>query len=88
VDKPDESNSPEIQYPCQWGYSIIGSGPELMQAAILAVMAGRTYDLKFANRSGKGHYCSFHMETRVETETDRNHLYDELKKIPNVRMVL
>jgi len=84
----DDSTAPKIVYPCLWVYAVIGTVQEIVHAGILAIVKDRPHTLTFSRRSKEGKYTSFHLEVRVDNEAERNSFYEQLKKIPQVRMVL
>ena len=88
MDPKDDSTKPVIVYPSIWVYAVIGSDEEVLRAGILAIVKNRQHTLQFSHRSNTSKYCSFHLETPVQNETERNALYKELKAIPTVKMVL
>lgn len=79
---------PHIQYPCPWTYTLIGLDEEDMLLHIGSVLKGRPHKVQYSKRSAQGKYHSLHVELQVESEEDRNHIFNELKKHPGIRMIL
>ncbi len=83
-----ESQRPEIDYPCEWSFKVIGENVNKMVALIEKVVEGMSYDLQASNISKKGKYKSLNLKVYVESETDRNFVYGSLSKSEDVKMVL
>jgi len=79
---------PKIQYPCQWGYRIIGNDGEAIKCAVEDILRGEKYDLAFSNISSKGKYISLELTVLVETEEVRNRIYVALGTHPAVTRVI
>ena len=79
---------PEIEYPCRWEYKTIGSSQELMQAAIVEVLADLDYTVDFSNVSRTGKYCSLVVVVTVDSEEHRNSIFAALRTHRHIRMVL
>ena len=77
-----------LTYPTRWEYRIIGRNEHVLKGAISAVMGSREYALSFSNSSKQGSYISLALSTIVESEEARTTIYDELKKRPEVIVVL
>lgn len=78
---------PQIQYPCEWYYKIIGSDRELIIDTLSVVLKGFTYQFNESRQSRTGKYISFHVSLRVSSEEERNKIFLMLKDIPTVRVV-
>ena len=79
---------PNIQYPCNWSYRIIGKEESLLREAAFSVAGDRTYTLKKSNTSSGGKYVSLHLTVTVSDENERLRIFGELKQCPSVKMVL
>lgn len=78
-----------IDYPASWDYRIIGEGEEEDLRAAIAVVAGDAqHVVTLANRSQKARYSSFQLTIEVRDEAHRLAVFEELRKLPNVRYVL
>lgn len=78
----------KIEYPCQWGYRIIGTDGESIKCAVEDILGQRDYDLSFSNISSKGKYISLELTVSVETEAVRNRIYAALSAHPAVTRVI
>jgi len=79
---------PEITYPCQWQYRIIGEDRAAMIQAITGAVATAVCNIKDANVSSGGRYISLSLEATVNTDAERLCIYQLLAGHPAIRMVL
>ncbi len=84
----DTDCRPQIEYPCPWGYKVIGRDRELLGKAVAEVLAGCAHTVVPSHSSKGGAYCSLNVETTVESEKARLELYDRLRCHPDILMVL
>ncbi len=80
-------DKPVIDYPCEWGYRLIGRDEEALRLAVTFVLEIE-YELKIGNRSENDRYCSLHLKVKVHSEEERLGLFDKLKNRPEVIYVL
>ncbi|PAF53072.1 DUF493 domain-containing protein [Helicobacter sp. 13S00482-2] len=88
-DKPLQilEGKPEINYPCEWEYRIIGEDIAKIQEAVFEI-APRKYDLQEKNKSSKGRFVSLHLKILVNNEEERNHIFCALKNHKEIKMVI
>jgi len=79
---------PDIEYPCQWGYKIIGRDKEKLEQAIIEVMESRAYTFKDGNRSSKGKFVSMSSRCEVASEQERDAIFKAFSEHPAVKMVI
>ncbi len=79
---------PDIEYPTQWEYKIIGDNVEKMVEAAEKAAEGMQYDITASNISKKGNYFSINLKVNVESEEARNLVYQNLEGYENIKMVL
>ena len=79
---------PEIHYPCQWQYRIIGEDRAAMHQAIATWVAASAGTVCDANVSSGGRYISLSLEVTVHDDAERLRLYQLLAGHPAIRMVL
>lgn len=79
---------PEIQYPCQWQYRIIGEDRAAMHQAITTSVAALVCTVTEGNVSSGGRYISLSLEVTVSDDAERLQLYQLLAGHPAIRMVL
>ncbi|PAF47950.1 DUF493 domain-containing protein [Helicobacter sp. 12S02232-10] len=78
---------PEITYPCEWEYRIIGENEDKIKEAVFEIMP-RPYTLETKNKSSKGRFVSFHAKIITNTEEERNEIYTKLSAHPEIKMVI
>ncbi len=81
-------NKPEIEYPCQWSYKIIGSDSLAITNKISEILDNRDYNLNLSNHSRTGKFVSFNCSLEVASESERNEIFQQLQQIPTVKMVI
>ena len=81
-------DEPKITYPRWWTYAIIGPDEEGLRMAIGTVTRGHQHKVAFSKESAHKRYVSLHVEIWVESEQQRNELFQAFKTHPQVRIVL
>ena len=79
---------PEINYPTEWGFKVIGKDKDKVEQAIKEVMGEKAHSCTFSNSSKKGNFHSFSATCQVESEEERDALYKEFSKHHDVHYVL
>lgn len=81
-------DKPLIAYPCEWSYKVIGADRGLIADAIADLL--EPFDAHFheSRQSRTGRFTSFEVTVQVETEAERNAIFDGLRSIPSVKLVL
>ncbi len=79
---------PDIDYPCQWIYKVIGHDESQLRQLIAELVGDRDHDLSLSRRSTKGKYTSLRLELTVTDEADRLRLFTALSNHPAVRVVM
>ena len=79
---------PEIKYPCQWTYRIIGMKEEQLRNIIKVCLGTKKYELTAGNTSSKGKYISLNLETRVNSQKQRDEIFKRLSQNPEVKMII
>jgi putative lipoic acid-binding regulatory protein len=85
-----DSNSkrPNIKYPCNWDYKVIGTNIDEMIKAIEEVVGGMKFNVSSSNVSSKGKYFSLKLNVFVESKTIRDIIFAKLEANEFVKMVL
>lgn len=78
----------EIEYPCDWTYKVIGEDTGKLHKAVNASIKSENFEVTFSNTSSKGKYFSLNVRIKVESEEQRNEVYQRLKNHVDVKMVL
>ncbi len=87
---------PKIDYPCQWGFKVIGNDEESVRQAIqdclrhclAADNEERPVEIGGSRLSGGGKYVSVGLAVEVKSEEERNVIFRALADRPEIRMVL
>lgn len=82
------SNKPNIEYPCDWHYKVIGTDADEMIKAIELAVDGMDYKISSSNVSSKGNYFSLNLKVFVSSEVIRDIIFAKLKDNESVKMVL
>lgn len=81
-------DKPEIIYPCEWSYRIVGSSEEEIRDGVKAILKDKMYAIEVSNKSGKGTYISLRLVTEVANEAERVTIFEAIKGLDIVKMVL
>jgi putative lipoic acid-binding regulatory protein len=79
---------PDIEYPCEWGYKVIGTDKTILQACIFDVVGERAYKTKGGNSSSKGKFHSLNMTCEVESQKDRDEIFKAFSDHKDIKMVI
>lgn len=77
---------PDIEYPCNWEFRIIGADETGMREAIAGVVGNQNHEIQPGHT--KGNWSSLHLTMWVLDEEHRNTVYRMLLKHPLVKMIL
>lgn len=84
----DSQQKVELNYPCSWSYKLIANEENAIKEAINKVILEKSHTLKHSNKSKSGKYVSMNLDIIVQSEDERNFIYEALKKHKNIKMVL
>ncbi|CAA6800964.1 MAG: Proposed lipoate regulatory protein YbeD [uncultured Sulfurovum sp.] len=79
---------PDIEYPCEWGYKLIGKDKTKLEACIFDIVGDRAYKTKRGNSSSKGKFHSLNMTCKVESQLDRDKIFKAFSDHIDVKMVI
>ena len=79
---------PTIDYPCEWGYKIIGTDKIKLEASVFDIVGERVYTTKGGNTSSKGKFHSLNMSCRVESQEDRDTIFKAFQEHQDIKMVI
>lgn len=79
---------PDIDYPCQWLFKVIGSGCLEVETAIKEVVGDAPFKTTPSNASSGGKYCSVNLEMEVTGEEHRLEMYRRLGDCAAIKVVL
>ncbi|MDF1838705.1 MAG: DUF493 domain-containing protein [Planctomycetota bacterium] len=80
-------DKPEIEYPCEWDYRVIGFTEELLRAAV-AELVSDEHRLVPGKESKQGKYISLCLTVQVVDESHRHALFASLKAHGDILFVL
>jgi Uncharacterized conserved protein len=83
----DSNNRPEITYPCEWSYKIIGNNIDKILEAIENAVSGLKYDVTPSNISKNGNYYSLNLKLTVPNEVVRDLIYQKLDSSESIKIV-
>jgi putative lipoic acid-binding regulatory protein len=83
----DSNNRPEITYPCEWSYKIIGNNIDKILEAIENAVSGLKYDVTPSNISKNGNYYSLNLKLTVPNEVIRDLIYQKLDSSESIKIV-
>ncbi len=81
-------DKPEITYPTQWTYRIVGTDEASIRSRVEAIAGDRPYVLAPSQESAKGNYVSQRFELEVTDQADRDTIFAALQGDPAIKMVL
>lgn len=79
---------PDIDYPCEWGYKLIGRDKKALEVCIFDIVGKRAYKTKGGNSSSKGKFHSLNMTCKVESQIDRDVIFKAFSNHKDVKMVI
>ena len=77
-----------VKYPCWWTYAVIGPDEEDLRLSAGEIAKGRRHHVSFSKLSGQKRYASLHVEIWVESEDERDRLFQSFQADPRVRLVI
>jgi uncharacterized protein len=83
----ENNERPNIEYPCEWSYKVIGSDLDNILAAIEDASSGLEYDVTPSNVSENEKYFSVNLKIKVPNEITRDIIYEKLAKHDSIRIV-
>ncbi len=79
---------PELNYPCDWIYKVIGKDVDKLISAIERASLKLNYEVTPSNVSKNENYFSLNFKITVPSEAARDIIYQELNNNKDVIMVL
>ena len=81
-------SEPEITYPCEWGFRIVGTHEKLMRQLVADILGEQPYALAPSRESATGRYVSMHLKTEVRDEDQRDAIFQRLVADESIKIVL
>jgi putative lipoic acid-binding regulatory protein len=85
-DKSQEK--PKINYPCEWGFKIIGRDKNKLEKSVKDILSHKEYRCKVGNVSKNGKFYSFNAYCEVKNQEDRDNIFKAFKEHNDIKMVL
>ena len=79
---------PEINYPTDWGFKLIGRDKEALLKCIKEIMGEKNHQCSLGNRSKTGKFHSYNANCTVESEEERKKIFSYFEKHDDVNMVI
>lgn len=79
---------PEITYPCDWSYVVVGEGEAELMAHIERALDGADHRKRVSRTSASGRYTSIEVSLVVLDEEQRLVVFRALQGHPAVRYVI
>lgn len=83
-----EPKKPEIEYPCQWSYKVIGHDCTLLKNIIVSACNPLEVTIHHSHSSSGGKYHSLEARLVVPSEEVRLDIYEKIRSDPAVKIVL
>lgn len=78
----------KIEYPIEWKYKVIGKDRDILIQTIDRILDNREYRLQNSKTSSKGKYISLQVSTIVQSEEERNTIFQNLQKEQDIFFVI
>lgn len=83
-----DKRKPDIDYPTEWQYKIIGSDVNEMLSAVAESIKGLDYEISPSNVSKNEKYFSLNVSLIVPSEVVRDIIFQNLAKHPAIKIVI
>ncbi|MEA3492473.1 MAG: DUF493 domain-containing protein [Campylobacterota bacterium] len=81
-------DKPEIFYPTQWGFKLIGRDADALKACIKEVMGDKEHLCSSGNRSKGGKFHSYNASCEVDSQEERDRIFKSFQDHDDVKMVI
>ena len=79
---------PEIQYPTEWGFKLIGRNKDALLSCIKEAMGKKEHLCSIGNASRNGRFHSYNASCVVESKEERDKLFKYFRDHDSVSMVI
>lgn len=84
----DHAPRPDLSYPCEWCYRVIGADVARVRAAIEAIAGDAAHEIHDGNTSRAGRYVSLELAMTVRDDDHRLAVFAQLAEHDDVKFVL
>lgn len=82
------NRKPEIDYPCNWFYKIIGTSVDEMISVVEEIVTGYEYEITPSNISSNEKYFSLNLKVFVPSEMVRDSIFQKLEQHSSIKFVI
>ena len=82
---------PDIDYPTNWGFKIIGKDKDALEKCIKEIMkieGDKKHLCSIGNQSKTGKFTTYNASCTVESEEERNRIFKYFEDLDDVDMVI
>jgi len=79
---------PEISYPTNWGFKLIGRDKDKLLACIKEAMGEKEHLCSLGNASRTGKFHAYNASCTVDSEEERNRIFKYFEDHDDVEMVI
>ncbi|GHV04709.1 hypothetical protein AGMMS50229_06600 [Campylobacterota bacterium] len=79
---------PQIDYPCEWEYRLIGRDAATMATAAMGAVGGTAHKLEPSHTSSKGSFVSMRLIVNVSSEEERLAIFEALRASKSILQIL
>jgi putative lipoic acid-binding regulatory protein len=79
---------PQIEYPTQWGFKIIGRDKDALLACIKEIMGEKEHLCSLGNTSRTGKFTTYNASCIVESKEERDRIFRFFQQHKEVQMVI
>ena len=84
----DDNAKPEIKYPCEWGFKLIGRDKKKLQACVFDIMKEKDYKCRDGNISKNGKFVTLNTTCEVSSKEERDKLFKAFQEHDDVNMII
>ena len=79
---------PNIEYPCEWGFKLIGRDKKKLQECVSNIMRDKNYKCRDGNISKNGKFVSFNTSCIVSSKEERDRIFKAFQEHNDIKMVI
>ncbi len=79
---------PKIEYPCEWGFKLIGTDRRKLQECVFDIMGEKEYKCRDGNVSKNGKFVTLNTSCEVCSKEERDRLFKAFQEHNDVKMVI
>ena len=84
----NSKEKPEIEYPTQWGFKIIGRDKDALLACIKEIMGEKEHLCSLGNTSKTGKFTTYNASCVVDSQEERDRIFKYFQEHKEVQMVI